>query len=99
MQLRVARLCLDCEEVHDARQCPVCTSEAFAYVSMWVPAPERRAKVRPLSKPKISAPSTRQVLVGFGVLSAVAFALTRWSTAARERLEAAAARQDSGELK
>ena len=27
--------------------CPVCSSETFAYISRWVPAPERRAKPRP----------------------------------------------------
>src|ERR1700750_2289791 len=47
MQLHVARLCLDCEEVHDARVCPRCTSETFAYLSRWIPAPERRARPRP----------------------------------------------------
>ena len=47
MQLRTARLCLDCEEIHDAQQCPVCASEIFAYISRWVPAPERRAGPRP----------------------------------------------------
>ena len=30
MQLRNARLCLDCEEVHDAQQCPACASAMFA---------------------------------------------------------------------
>jgi hypothetical protein len=47
MQLHVARLCLDCQEVHDARTCPRCTSESFALLSRWIPAPERRAKPRP----------------------------------------------------
>ena len=47
MQLRVARLCLDCEEIHAARTCPRCTSESFALISRWVPAPERRARPRP----------------------------------------------------
>jgi hypothetical protein len=46
MQLRVARLCLDCEEIHAARVCPRCTSETFALISRWVPAPERRARPR-----------------------------------------------------
>jgi hypothetical protein len=46
MQLRKARLCLDCEEVHDERRCPVCASEAFTYLTRWVPAPERRARPR-----------------------------------------------------
>ena len=47
MQLRVARLCLDCEEIHSARTCPRCTSETFALISRWVPAPERRTRPRP----------------------------------------------------
>ena len=47
MQLRIARLCLDCEEIHTARTCPRCTSESFALISRWVPAPERRARPRP----------------------------------------------------
>ncbi len=97
MQLRVARLCLDCEEVHDAAQCPVCASETFAYLSRWVPAPERRATVRPPAPAKAVSP--QRVLVGVGALGAVAFAVSRWSRAARERLETAASRQVSGELK
>jgi hypothetical protein len=47
MQLHVARLCLDCEEVHVERACPRCSSESFALLSKWVPAPERRAQPRP----------------------------------------------------
>jgi hypothetical protein len=47
MQLRNARLCLDCEEVHDSHQCPSCASESFAFVTRWVPAPERRERPRP----------------------------------------------------
>jgi hypothetical protein len=46
MQLRTARVCLDCEEVHDAQQCPICASETFAYLTRWVPAPERRQRPR-----------------------------------------------------
>src|SRR5262245_47446007 len=41
MQLRSARLCLDCEEVHDAQQCPQCASETFAFITRWVPVPDR----------------------------------------------------------
>ena len=46
MQLRRARLCLDCEEIHDQGVCPACSSESFTYISRWVPAPERRARTR-----------------------------------------------------
>jgi predicted nucleic acid-binding Zn-ribbon protein len=52
MQLHVARLCLDCNEVHDAQDCPRCGSEAFAYLSRWVPAPERRLQTRASSSPE-----------------------------------------------
>lgn len=52
MQLRNARLCLDCEEVHDAQQCPACASETFAFITRWVPAPERRARQRPQAPPE-----------------------------------------------
>src|SRR5512145_935398 len=47
MQLRTARVCLDCEEVHDAQQCPICASETFTYLTRWVPVPERRQRPRP----------------------------------------------------
>jgi hypothetical protein len=47
MQLHAARLCLDCEEVHDAKQCPVCASESYAAMTRWVPTAERRGRARP----------------------------------------------------
>jgi hypothetical protein len=47
MQLRNARLCLDCDEVHEESHCPVCASESFAFIKRWVPAGERRARQRP----------------------------------------------------
>jgi hypothetical protein len=48
MQLRSARLCLDCDEVHDAQQCPQCASETFAFITRWVPVPDR-PETRPQS--------------------------------------------------
>ena len=47
MQLRNARLCLDCEEIHEEPHCPICASESFAFIKRWVTAPERRARQRP----------------------------------------------------
>jgi hypothetical protein len=47
MQLRNARLCLDCDEVHEEAHCPICASESFAFIKRWVPASERRARQRP----------------------------------------------------
>ena len=52
MQLRVARLCHDCEEVHAEQQCPVCASETFTFITRWVPAPERRKRPRPTTSPE-----------------------------------------------
>ena len=41
MKLDVARLCLDCEEVHERQHCPSCGSEAFAFLTRWIePAAE-----------------------------------------------------------
>jgi hypothetical protein len=49
MHLGVARLCLDCHEVHEHERCPACTSEAFAFITRWVKLEdaEPRAPVQP----------------------------------------------------
>jgi hypothetical protein len=47
MELRNARLCLDCEEVHEESQCPICGSETFTFMTRWVPAAESRRRPRP----------------------------------------------------
>ncbi len=52
MKLRTARLCLDCDEVHDSYRCPACTSETFAYVTRWVPEPERHRRSGPTTSPE-----------------------------------------------
>jgi hypothetical protein len=49
MQLRVARLCLDCEELHNADTCPRCASQAYAFLSTWLPVEERRKWRRPVA--------------------------------------------------
>lgn len=46
MRLANARLCLDCDEVHDQAECPVCASESFAFIKRWVAVPERPGTVR-----------------------------------------------------
>jgi hypothetical protein len=92
MQLRMARLCLDCEEVHDAQHCPVCASESFAFLSRWIPSPERRARSRPavedtsIDHERLEAVrslttsrglSTGRVLTG-GVVGLTALSLLGW---------------------
>ena len=47
MQLRVARLCLDCEELHRDKQCPNCASARYAFLTTWLPSEERRRWRRP----------------------------------------------------
>lgn len=64
MQLRTARLCLDCEEVHDEYRCPVCASDQFTYISRWVPAPERLSRPRPAPTPPPEAEVYRQLVRG-----------------------------------
>lgn len=45
MQLSVARLCLDCQEIHEEDRCPVCTSDAFAFMTRWVTLDETPSQV------------------------------------------------------
>src|SRR5688500_9197639 len=101
MQLRVARVCLDCEEIHDATQCPACASETFAYLSQWLPSPERRVVPRRPPPPRgVSAagPSKGRMLIGVGVLGGAAF-VARWLRTAREKFETAAVHQETGDLR
>jgi hypothetical protein len=65
MQLRNARLCLDCEEVHESQQCPLCASETFVFMTRWVPVPERRQKPRsPEPPPSPEALDSYRELLG-----------------------------------
>jgi hypothetical protein len=106
MQLRLARLCLDCEDVHDSQQCPVCASETFAYLTRWVPAPERRTEARLGAEPGKSAQrpagtsgTSKKKLVGYGVVGVGLVGLAEWFLRGRARIEAAAERSSSGELR
>jgi hypothetical protein len=51
MQLRVARLCLDCEELYVGDSCPVCASEHSAFLAAWLGVEERRRWRRQPHKP------------------------------------------------
>jgi hypothetical protein len=55
MQLHVARLCLDCQEIHAATHCPICTSASFVPLSKWVPVQERRIRPREASEETAAA--------------------------------------------
>ena len=62
MQLRTARLCLDCDNVHETQECPVCASETFAFLTRWVPAPERRRVARAATVGSAEAAAYRRLL-------------------------------------
>jgi hypothetical protein len=70
MQLRVARLCLDCEELFVGDTCPVCASQRFAFLSSWLPVEERRRWRRAAPGP---APE------GQGVIQTVKRLLSKWT--------------------
>lgn len=102
MKLDVARLCLDCDEVHDSQRCPVCASETFAYVRRWVPT-DGRPKT-PVSQPQPTLPtpprlSSKGSVVGLGIAGLGLWGLARWISKGRELIERTAADQDIGELK
>src|SRR3954463_14688364 len=61
MQLHVARLCMDCDEVHDSQTGPACGSGGFGDIPRWIPAPERRRRPRPL-EPSDTAATYRELL-------------------------------------
>lgn len=79
MQLRVARLCLDCEELHETQQCPICASESFAYLTRWIPVDERRQQRRtappPAQRTERSSTSTGGRWLKRGAVGAAAVAL------------------------
>lgn len=88
MNIRTARLCLDCEEIHDSQQCPRCGSETFAFLSRWVPQIERREE--PRVEPPPEAAVYRRLLVADvvrpkamrllrrGAVGLAAVSLARW---------------------
>src|ERR1700712_901143 len=51
MELRSARLCLDCEEVHTDQKCPVCASGTSPSLPRWIPLEDRPQIRRPPPPP------------------------------------------------
>jgi predicted nucleic acid-binding Zn-ribbon protein len=103
MQLHIARLCLDCDELHAEQSCPICGSESFAYISRWIPTPERRPRPRP-EPANETAETYRQLLdadrqpagigrwMTRGVLGLAAVGMAGWAwrgSAARRREKSA----------
>lgn len=98
VQLRTARLCLDCEELHEAQQCPVCASETFAYIMRWVPVPSRSephparqtqppdevAQYRRLLTADATRPKAMRLLKR-GAVGLAVVSLARWAWVRRRR--------------
>jgi hypothetical protein len=61
MHVSEARVCLNCDEIHDQSRCPICASENFAFLTRWIQlgSPDHRhatsARVfeRPETKEKV----------------------------------------------
>ena len=88
MQLRSARLCLDCEEIHLEQQCPVCASESFAFLTRWIPAQERRSTQRPPPPPPPETPKATGADFRWlkrGVAGLAVVAISRWVWRNREK--------------
>jgi hypothetical protein len=75
MQLRDARLCLDCEELHTETACPVCASEAFAFLTRWVPVNGKRPRVRRVQPPP---PRRRSLWITGATTGLALFTAARW---------------------
>ena len=52
MRLDDARLCLDCEEVHDQQMCPACGSEAFGFIRRWIRSAGESSSARTMPPPQ-----------------------------------------------
>ena len=89
MQLQTARLCLDCEEIHESQQCPACSSHAFGYVSRWVPLalpPARRiappeTREHQAYRRLLAPPRSRTVawgLLAHGAIGVTVLSAARW---------------------
>jgi hypothetical protein len=94
MQLHNARLCLDCDEVHDGQVCPSCASETFTFLTRWVPAPERPASASAPTPPEAeiyrrlieggSAPSRTRRLLKQGLVGVTALGVAGWLWRSRD---------------
>jgi hypothetical protein len=93
MQLREARLCLDCEELHTDDRCPVCASDAFAFVTRWVPPTERKSRTR---RPPPSPPSRGLRWMTGGATGLALLATARWLSRPPSSVSAQGQQQGDG---
>ena len=89
VQLRTARLCLDCEELHEDPMCPACASETFAFLTRWVPAPDSARPAPPAPPPEAevyrsllvadATPPKAARLLKQGAIGLTLISLARWA--------------------
>jgi hypothetical protein len=96
VQLKTARLCLNCDEVHNAQTCPVCVSETFVYLTRWVP--RSQPVTRRVAPPVFAATVPHRAVAGCGALSQVAAGLYGCFKRVQSRIELMALRK-AGELR
>ncbi len=75
MPLEKARLCLECDTVHDLPACPQCGSSAFFYLANWIkpkepPRPEPSAKKPAATQPPKKRHWLRNSLLAAGTVLA-----------------------------
>ncbi len=58
VELRRAKLCLDCEAIFQGPRCPACTSESFVPVTRWI-RPSERVPASPPPPPPPAPPVSR----------------------------------------
>ena len=63
MKLSTARLCLDCDEVHEDAHCPVCASESYAFIKRWVTTPEKRGRSPVMNHERAETVATYRALL------------------------------------
>lgn len=97
MQLRTARLCLDCEEVHENQECPICLSEAGVYLTRWIPPEERRTRRFPSAIKVTPVARDPARWVKRGVFGLAVIAASRWLWQARSETQSRPATDASGE--
>ncbi len=73
VNLRRARLCLDCEMIFEGPRCPACTSESFVPITRWIRPTDRPVERRvesPPAPPKPRHALRKTLYVGLGAYGA-----------------------------